>query len=468
MRVLRTSPRNWLGAAAGRGAFMLLAAVAIAVLKRILAIVVLFGPAAAIPAYAQAVSTEEAVGIHAQTTFVVQGNTAFRASYDGPNSLHRRGEARETFDLTLYAGASPWRGGELWANPEIDQGFGIGNTTGAAGFPSGEAYKVGKASPYVRLQRLFFRQTIGLGGADEKVDADLNQLRMRRDTDRLVLTIGKFSIGDIFDANAYAHDPRGDFLNWTLIEGGAFDYAADAWGYTIGAAAELYRGRWAIRTGLFNLSDVPNSERLERNFSQYQLVGEIEERHSIGGHPGKLRLTGWASHGKMARLDDALAAAPPGSGPDPASVRRPATRAGVLLGMEQEIAPNLGAFARVSLADDRFESFEFTDVDRSLSGGVVLGGERWGRDGDRLGLGIADNSIGTSRKRFLAAGGLGILVGDGALPHPGSEQAAELWYDLRLLKKLHVTADAQLIDHPGYNRDRGPAPVLALRLHAQL
>jgi high affinity Mn2+ porin len=371
---------------------------------------------------------DQRFAVQAQTTVVVQGNPAFPASYDGPNSLHSRGETQETVDVTLFAGVSPWKGAELWANPEVDQGFGIGNTTGAAGFPSGEAYKVGQTTPYIRVQRLFFRQTIGLGGGREAVGADLNQLRGTRAVNRLVITIGTCGVGDIFDTNAYAHDPRGDFLNWTLIEGGAFDYAADAWGYTIGGAAELYHGRWTVRAGMFNLSTVPNSERLNWWLSQYQAIGEVEERHSIAGHPGKLRLTGWFSHGRMARLDDAVAAAQASGGaPDPALVRRQATRAGVLVGVEQEVARNVGTFARFSIADNRYEAFEFTDVDQSRLGGAVLGGALWGRSGDRIGIGLAANSIGDPRKRYLAAGGLGILVGDGLLPRPGAEQIAELW-----------------------------------------
>src|SRR5665213_1028403 len=252
----------------------------------------------AAPASAQ--DQAQSFALHGQATFLVQSNLPFHADFAGHDSLHAQGETRETGDLTLYAGASPWHGGELWANPEIDQGFGLANTTGLAGFSSGEAYKVGKANPYFRLQRLFFRQTIGLGGGDEKVEADQNQLGGARASDRLVLTIGKFSVVDVFDANAYAHDPRADFFNWTLIDAGALDYAADAWGYSYGGSAELYRGRWALRAGLFNLSNVPNSEKLESDFSQYEAIGEVEERHAIAGHAGKLKLTLFFNHGNMA------------------------------------------------------------------------------------------------------------------------------------------------------------------------
>jgi len=406
--------------------------------------------------------------LHIQGTFVVQGNAAFRARFAGDNSLRARGETRETADVTLYAGVRPWSGGELWVNPEIDQGFGLANTLGAAGFPSGEAYKVGKRAPYFRLQRLFFRQTIGLGGEREAVSADLNQLGGARAADRVVVTVGKLSVGDVFDSSSYAHDPRGDFLNWTLIDAGSFDYAADAWGYTTGGALEVYKGRFTLRGGLFNLSKVPNSASLEKDFHQYQLITEGEARYTIGDQAGKIKLTGFASHGRMARLDDATAqAVATGAPADVAGVRQFATRFGGSVLIEQALTDRLGAFARAGAADGRFEAYEFTDVDRSVSAGLALKGVGWGRADDRIGAAVVVNGASAARKRYLAAGGLGILVGDGALPRAGDEHIFETYYDFAVVKAAHVTTDFQLIDNPAYNRDRGPVAVFALRLHAQ-
>lgn len=411
----------------------------------------------------------ERVAIHAQFTFVGQAQPAFRAATDGPNSLRSGGDARETTDFTVYAGARPWKGAELWINPEIDQGFGLANTLGAAGFPSGEAYKVGKRVPYFRLQRLFLRQTIGLGGESEQVAADLNQLGGMRSKDRLVLTIGKISVGDIFDTNSYAHDPRADFLNWTVIEAGSFDYAADAWGYTTGGAAEVYHGRFTLRGGLFNLSTVPNSERIDTGFRQYELVGEIEERHQIAGQPGKIKLTVFANHGRMARLDDAVAlAAVSGLPADPEPVRRFATRAGASINLEQSVTSTLGMFLRGGFADGRYEAFEFTDVDRSVSGGMSLMGASWGRKNDHVGAALVVNGASQARQRYLAAGGLGILVGDGSLLRGASENIVEVYYDFAVVRAVHLTADFQTIDHPAYNRDRGPVAVFGLRLHGQI
>ena len=406
--------------------------------------------------------------VHAQSTIVGQGNTRFRAPYEGDNSLDGTGDVRETFDATLYAGVSPWHGTELWIGPEIDQGFGLRNTLGAAGFPSAEAYKVGKKNPYLRLQRLFFRQTIDLGGDDAAVKPDLTVLAASHTANRLTITVGKFSVGDVFDQNKYAHDPRNDFLNWTAVDLGTFDYAADAWGYTYGGTAELAVGPWTGRFGLFDLSTVPNSVTLETGFRQYQLVGEVERRVTIGGHPGAVRLTGWLSHGNFARLDDAVAyGAAHGTLPDLAGVRRFRDRSGLGVDAEQELSDRVGVFLRAGFGDGTTEADEFTDVDRSVSGGVSVTGAGWGRKADRIGLALIANDISAARQHYLAAGGLGILVGDGRLPHPGPELIGETYYDFAALGPLHVAADGQLIVNPAYNRDRGPVPVLALRAHAQ-
>lgn len=407
--------------------------------------------------------------LHGQMTFVVQANRPFRSAFSGTNSLKATGEVRETADVTLYAGLRPWSGTEIWVNGELDQGFGLRNTLGAAGFPNGEAYKVGKKIPYRRLPRLFVRQTVNLGGEVQAVNADLNQLRSERTANRLVLTAGKFGVTDIFDINAYSHDPRGDFLNWSLIDAGTFDYAADAWGYSIGAAAELYLGRLALRGGFFNLSTIPNGEHLEKQFKQFEAIAEIEERHSLRGHPGKVKLTAFLNHGNMARLSDAVSlAAATGLPVDVASVRHFASRPGASINIEQEVADNIGLFLRAGVADGRFEAFEFTDIDRAISGGASFVGKRWGRPDDHLGVAVAFNHASRDRKRFLDAGGLGVLTGDGQLPHPGDEHIIETFYDVSVSKNIHVTPDFQLIDHPAYNKDRGPVAILGARFHAQL
>ena len=403
--------------------------------------------------------------LHAQATFVTQGVFGFASPYEGPNSLAPH-QVKETFDATLDAGVRPWAGAELWVNPEIDQGFGLSNTLGAAGFPSAEAYKVGKSSPYVRLQRLFFRQTINLGGEAQAVASAANQLAGTQTANRLVLTLGKLGVGDVFDTNRYAHDPRGDFLNWSVIDAGSFDYAADAWGYSYGVAAEWYQGPWALRLGAFNLSKVPNGETLEGDFSQYQLVGEIEHRHSIAGHAGAVRVTLFRNRGNFSRFDDAVALAQATGGPVDASLtRRRMSRPGGDINIEQEVTDTLGLFARAGVADGAIEPYDFTDIDRTAALGGALKGKSWGRAGDTVGFAAVVNGISKAHERYLNAGGIGVLVGDGKLPHPGPEMIAEAYYDWQPLRGTNITFDYQFIANPAYNRDRGPANVLALRLH---
>ena len=414
------------------------------------------------------ITAPQAFAVHIQGTVVEQANAAFRSPYRGPESFDPTFHGRETADLTIYGGLRLWRGAEAWINPEVDQGYGLTNTLGAAGFPSAEAYKVGKAVPYFRLHRLFLRQTIDLGGKRQNVEADLNQLAGSQSENRIVITAGKLGVVDIFDNSQYAHDARHDFLNWSIVDTGSFDYAADAWGYSYGGAVEWYQGQFALRVGAFNLSDIPNSTTLNTDFSEFQLDAELEERHQLWGHPGKFKVTGFLSRGRMGRFEDATAVARlTGQPADIAAVRRYRGRPGVSANLEQEVADGVGVFLRTGYSDGNVETYEFTDIDRSISGGVSVNGKNWGRLKDTFGLGGAINGISSAHQRFLAAGGLGPLIGDGQLPHPGLESVVEVYYSLSTLSWAQISLDYQLINNPAYNRDRGPINLFAIRLHAQ-
>jgi high affinity Mn2+ porin len=403
---------------------------------------------------------------HGQATFLGQYDPPFRAPFSGPNSLTPN-TARETTDVTLYAGVRLWQGAEAWINPEIDQGFGLSGSLGVAGFPSGEAYKVGADFPYARLHRAFVRQTIDLGGDVQKVDAGLNQFSGTQTSDRLVLTVGKFSVGDVFDTNKYAHDPRADFMNWSIVDTGTFDYAADAWAYTVGAAAEWYQGPWTLRAGLFDLSIAPNQTALDPTFGQFQSIGEIERRYSIWDQPGKLAVTGFLTRGRMGSFEDAILLAAMTGGPaNIAAVRQYQSRGGISMNLEQQLMPNVGFFARAGFANGDIEPYEFTDIDRTVAAGFSISGKQWGRDDDTFGIAGVVNGISSVHQTFLNAGGLGILVGDGQLPNPGSERIMETYYSFPVLA-ARVTLDYQLIVNPAYNRDRGPVSVLGFRVHTQ-
>jgi high affinity Mn2+ porin len=413
-------------------------------------------------------ATDEDWAVHGQTTFVEQFHPAFRAPYAGASSMFGGAQGRETVDVTLYLGVRPWGGGEAWADMEMDQGFGLSNTLGAAAFPSAEAYKVGKSAPYGRLQRLFFRQTFDLGGEDKEVEGEANQLGGTHTSDSLVLTGGKFSVTDVFDTNTYAHDARHDFLNWAIVDAGAFDYAADAWGYSYGMAAEWNFGDWSLRGGLFDLSRVPNTTQLETNFSQFELVGELERRISLWDHDGKIKLLGFVNRGRMGAYKDAVALALVTRLPaDTASVRRYRSRPGGSINMEQGITDDLGFFLRASLNDGSQETYEFTDMNQSISTGLSLKGKSWDRGDDTLGLAFETSAISRSAQSYLAAGGLGLLIGDGRLTRYGDETVMEAYYDAQLFKGLHAALDYQRIANPAYNPERGPISVLGVRLHGE-
>jgi high affinity Mn2+ porin len=406
--------------------------------------------------------------LHGQATVVDQYHPAFRSPYQGANSLNPKSLGDETFDATLFLGLRVWDGGEIYADPEIDQGFGLSNTLGVAGFPSGEAYKVGKVDPYFRLQRLFFRQSFDLGGDTQTIDSAQNQVAGTRTADNLIFTAGKMSVTDIFDTNDYAHDPKNDFLNWSLIDSGAFDYAADAWGYSYGIAGEWTQDWWTLRTGLYDLSRVPNSTELENDFSQFEAVAEGEARVTLFGHPGKIKLLGWVNRGRMGDYLDAVALGQAThTTPDTSLVRRYTSRPGVVINVQQALTDDLGTFARVSLNDGSKEAYEFTEINRSAAAGLSWKGASWGRKDDTFGVAGVVNGLSDSARAYFAAGGLGILIGDGRLPHYGTEDILEAYYSAQVSSLLYAGLDYQFIANPAYNRDRGPVSVLAGRLHVQ-
>lgn len=414
----------------------------------------------ALPAYA-----DEAAGItdvpewytmHIQGTSTTQGHPQFSSAIpDGPESMKSHGQTAMTNDATLFAGV---RLGnlELYANPEMDQGFGLSDTLGIAGYTSGEAYKIGENDPYFRMQRMFGRYVANLGGERQTVEDGSNQLAGSHDADNLTFTFGKFSVVDIFDNNSYAHDPRADFLNWSVIDMGAFDYAADSWGYTYGGAAEWTQSWWTLRGGIFDLSRQPNDKYLVRGLGQYQSVVEAEERHDIFDNPGKVKALFFLTSADMGSYEDALAlASQTGTAPNTALVRHWQTRPGGGINIEQQLMPDLGSFVRASMNDGTKEAYEFTEINQSISGGFSLKGERWSRSDDTIGLGGSVNAISSEARRYLAAGGQGILIGDGQLPSYAGEQIIEAYYKAILITGISTTADYQRVINPAYDAVRG-------------
>jgi high affinity Mn2+ porin len=403
--------------------------------------------------------------IHGQTTFLPQGYPAFRAPYSGPNSLTPAPQTQETWSNSLYLNARLWEGGEVYYNPELLQGFGLNNTVGAGGFPSGEAQKSNFPYPHYNTSRLYLRQTFGFGGEQEELASGQLQLANKVDVSRLTLQAGKFAALDVFDGNAYAKDTRKDFINWSMWAPGAFDYAADKLGLTYGVTAELNQKQWALRGGYFLMDAESNSNNFDtRVFQRGEYVVELETRYSLFSQPGKLRTIAWLNSANSGSYRDTLNN--PALNLDISQTRTGRIKYGYVITLEQALTDDIGLFGRWSWNDGKTEIMAFTDIDASLSLGTSIKGTKWGRPDDVIGIGGAINALSRDHRDFIAAGGLGVLIGDGALNYR-REQILETYYAYALTKQLTLTADYQFITNPAYNADRGPVHVFSGRLHGE-
>jgi len=404
---------------------------------------------------------------HVQLTAIGQGYPAFHAPFQGTDSLPRNSEIRETISGTGYLGARlPWQGGEAYFNPEFNQGFGIGHTLGIDGFTNGEAAKAGFDTPKPNVARLFVRQTFGLGGEQETLAPDENQLGESVDVSRVTVTAGKLSAADLFDTNQYANDPRTDFMNDSFWSSAAWDYPADAKGYTDGIAVELNQKSWALRGGWFLEPKIQNQRNLDPRFlKRYGTVVELETRHEVWGEPGTVRFLVFANRAPQARLDAVdTAALVAGTPPNPVPFRRDNWKFGFAINLGQAITGDLGAFSRLSWNDGRTEGWAFTDIDQSLSAGLSLKGAAWGRPQDTVALAAAANALSKPAQDYFAEGGLGILAGDGRLSY-APEVILETYYSLSLADPVTLSFDYQFVAHPAFDTARGPVSVMATRLH---
>jgi high affinity Mn2+ porin len=406
--------------------------------------------------------------VHGQLTLIEQGYPAFRSPYQGTNSLTGASQIQNTTSATAFVGYRPWDGTEVYINPELMQGFGLNNTLGVAGFPNGEAQKSNFPMPRIDIARVFVRQTFGLGGEQETIEDGPNQLAGKQDISRITVTAGRFAVLDIFEGNSYSHDPRVDFLNWNMYCCGSYDVTMDKIGYTWGAAAELNQKSWAIRAGYFLVPAVSNANSYDIHISERgEYIGELELRYSLFSQPGKFRLMGWANIANMGGYADALAMpVTTPDYPDITQTRHVRTNYGFVANLEQAITADLGIFSRASWSPGRVELIGWTDCDESLSFGAVLKGSAWGRPDDKIGVGGVVEGLSSIARAYFAAGGLGILIGDGQLNYR-PERILEAYYAYSVNKWATFTFDYQFIDNPGYNADRGPVSVFSGRLHAQ-
>jgi high affinity Mn2+ porin len=285
------------------------------------------------------------------------------------------------------------------------------------------------------------------------------------DVSRLTIQAGKFSIVDLFDQNSYARDSRKDFMNWSIWSSGAFDYAADKLGLTYGAAAEFNQKQWALRAGYFLIDGTSNSNNFDmRVLQRGGYVAELETRYSLFSQPGKLRTIAWLNSAFSGSYRETLNN--PALNLDIAQTRAGRIKYGYVFNLEQALTDDIGLFGRWSWNDGKTEIMAFTDIDASLATGLSIKGARWGRPDDVIGIGGAINALSKDHRDFIAAGGLGVLIGDGALNYR-RERILETYYAYALNKQITLTADYQLITNPAYNADRGPVSVFSGRFHGE-
>ena len=406
--------------------------------------------------------------VHGQYTFVGQGYPSFRSPYEGAKSLAGSQQFQNTQSATAYVGLRLWEGAEFYINPELMQGFGLSEVSGIAGFTNGEAQKSNFPAPRFNVARIFLRQTFGLGGEQETISDGPNQLAGKQDVSRITVTAGKFAVTDAFNGNVYANDPRTTFLNWNIYGGGSYDWTMDKLSWTWGTFVDFNQKDWAFRTGYFLLPTVSNSNNFDTHIpDRGQYTAELELRYQLFSQPGKLRFFGWLNHGTMGGYMDALALPLTSPNyPDITLTRRTRTNYGLVANIEQSITADLGIFSRATWSPGLTEIMGWTDCSESLSFGTVLTGTAWGRPNDKIGVAGVVEGLSAEARLYFAAGGMGILIGDGQLNYR-REQILEAYYAYSLNKWATLTFDYQFINNPGYNADRGPVSVFSGRFHAE-
>jgi high affinity Mn2+ porin len=412
--------------------------------------------------------TSDNWNIHGQLTYIEQGYPAFRSPYQGPNSLSGAGQIQNTTSGTAFLGFRLWDGGELYVNPEIMQGFGLSDTLGVAGFPNGEAQKSNFPMPRVDMARVYLQQTFGFGGEKETIEDGPNQLAGEKDISRVTITTGRFEVIDFFDGNAFAHDPRRDFLNWNMYCCGSYDLTMDKISYTWGTFADFNQKYWALRVGYFLVPTVSNANTYDTDIPDHgEYAAELELRYSLFGEPGKVRLFGWFNRAVAGSYAEAVALPITSPNyPDITLTRRVRNNYGFVINLEQAVTDDLGLFSRTTWDPGQTEVIGWTDCDESISVGAVLKGALWGRQDDRVGVGGVVEGLSPAARAYFAAGGLGILIGDGRLSYQ-PEKILETYYAYSLNKWATLTLDYQFVADPAYNADRGPVSIFAARFHAE-
>ena len=430
----------------------------------------------ATPAAAQDTATKhdstkkDRFNLHFQTTYIYQYKPAFSADYSGPNSMKTIEEKQNSVTATLYLGVRLWKGAELYVNPEIAGGSGLSGAFGMAASTNGETFRVGDPAPTLYLARGYLKQTINFKGADTVMGDAYNQLGTTYSMHSLSFYIGKFSLGDLFDNNAVTTGPRTSFLNWCLMSNGAWDYAANLRGYTYSFTTVLQWDKMSYKIALATLPVVANGSDLNTNLGQeYSINAEVTRAYKIHHKDVHVRLLGYYNNGDMGNYSQAIATAAPGAAPNLITTRKYGRdKYGAGLNMDRQFNDILGIFLRAGWNDGQNETWCFTEADQTVAVGASLNGSWWKRKDDNIGIAIVQNNLSQQHEQYLAAGGLGFQLGDGAL-HYGSETVTECYYNCKpVAAGIWLSLDYQFAVNPGYNRDRGPVNVFSFRAHVEL
>ena len=403
--------------------------------------------------------------IHAQSTLVYQGNFPFHDPYDGPNSATGRVQNQQTATGTLFFDVRPWRGAEIIFNPEFSGGTGLDGTVGFAGFPNGEATRTGAIEPTGYIARLLFRQTFELDGEWEKVEDGPNQIAGVQSRNRFSVSVGKMSSEDVLDDNVYSHDPRTQFLNWSIMYTGAWDYPANTRGYTYGALFDFTTMFYAVRYGIFGEPSTANGPEIDPHILKaHGQIVEFQENFILGDHPAHLREWAYLNTADMGKYREALAEMP--VNPNVTATEAYRNKYGFGMSFDKEITPELGFFARAGWNDGQTESWAFTEIDQTAAAGFLLQGKAWGRPKDAIGWAAVANGLSDAHKDYLGAGGVGFIIGDGRLKY-NAEEILETYYNWEAMKGINITLDFQGVNNPAYNVERGPVAIMALRVHLE-
>ena len=416
------------------------------------------------------------VNLHGQTTYINQRYNNFTSSYSGQNSLDALKSMSYTWSGTLFFGARIAPNTDVYFNPEVVSGVAFSDLVGLGGFSNGEATKANGAQAKFYSARAFVRQTINQEGDKVLLENEANQITQTVSSNRVVVTAGQFSTLDIFDDSRYAKDPRIQFMNWGNMTYLAYDYAADARGYSWGLAGEWYLQNWVLRASRMLAPKNPNGRDLNwQIFNAYGDQVEIERQHNIADLPGKVSLLAYRNKMILARFQDATNYINANNAQGTQAINNVRNnyqyKTGIGLHGEQAITDDLGIYGRAFTSDGHTETMSFTEADNSISVGLGMNGTSWSRPKDSIGISMMQNGLSSSRKNYLQAGGVSYFIGDYAGPGKSisyrPERIAELYYNATVVKNVLAGLNFQHISNPAYNAARGPVNIVSFRIHAE-